>query len=97
MKIIGLRFFTVYGIHGRPDMFIFKFLNSLFTKKKFYLFNKGNHYRDYTHINDVNNIILGLIKKNIKNKFQIFNICSSKAININKLAKVIIKQVKNKT
>jgi len=96
MKIVGLRFFTVYGIYGRPDMFIFKFLNSLFTKKKFYLFNKGNHYRDYTHINDVNNIILGLIKKNIKNKFQIFNICSNKTININKLAKVIIKQVKIK-
>ena len=29
MKIIGLRFFTVYGKFGRPDMFIFKFLNSL--------------------------------------------------------------------
>ena len=53
MKMIGLRFFTVYGKFGRPDMFIFKFLNSLLNNKKFYLYNKGNHYRDYTHIDDV--------------------------------------------
>ena len=66
MKMIGLRFFTVYGIFGRPDMFIFKFLNSIFNNKKFYLYNRGNHLRDYTHIDDVVNIIVNLIKRIIK-------------------------------
>ena len=89
MKMIGLRFFTVYGKFGRPDMFIFKFLNSLLNNKKFYLFNKGNHYRDYTHIDDVVNIIINLIKKKITRKFQIFNICSNNPIDLNKLVKFI--------
>ena len=96
MKIVGLRFFTVYGIYGRPDMFIYKFLNSLFRKKKFNLFNKGNHHRDYTHIDDVINIILGLVKKKIKNNFYIFNVCSKKTIDINKLVKIISNKVKIK-
>ena len=89
MKMIGLRFFTVYGKFGRPDMFIFKFLNSLLNNKKFYLYNKGNHYRDYTHIDDVVNIIISLIKKKITRKFQIFNICSNNPIDLNKLVKFI--------
>ena len=89
MKIIGLRFFTVYGTFGRPDMFIFKFLGSLIKNKKFYLFNKGNHYRDYTHIDDVVNIMYSLIKKRISKKFQIFNICSNDPIALNKLVNFI--------
>ena len=89
MKMIGLRFFTVYGIFGRPDMFIFKFLNSIFNNKKFYLYNRGNHLRDYTHIDDVVNIIVNLIKKRIAKKFQIFNICSNNPIELNKLVKFI--------
>jgi len=91
MKIIGLRFFTVYGKYGRPDMFIFKFLNALLNKKKFYLYNKGNHHRDYTHIDDVVNIVFSLIKKKIFNRFQIFNICSNNPVDINKLVKFISK------
>ena len=89
MKMIGLRFFTIYGKFGRPDMFVFKFLNSLLNNKKFYLYNKGNHYRDYTHIDDVVNIIISLIKKKITKKFQIFNICSADPIDLNKLVKFI--------
>jgi len=89
MKMIGLRFFTVYGIFGRPDMFIFKFLNSIFNNKKFHLYNRGNHLRDYTHIDDVVNIIVNLIKKRIAKKFQIFNICSNNPIELNKLVKFI--------
>ena len=89
MKMIGLRFFTVYGKFGRPDMFIFKFLNSLLNNKKFHLYNKGKHYRDYTHIDDVVNIIISLIKKKITKKFQIFNICSNDPIDLNKLVKFI--------
>ena len=91
MKIVGLRFFTVYGKFGRPDMFIFKFLNSLFNGKKFYLYNSGKHHRDYTHIDDVTNIIFGLIKKKIKKNFQIFNVCSNKTVDTNQLVKKISK------
>ena len=86
MKIIGLRFFTVYGKFGRPDMFIYKYLKSLILKRNFSLFNNGKNFRDYTHIEDVVEIIDKLIKKKLRNKFELFNICSSKPIDINKLS-----------
>ena len=92
MKIIGLRFFTIYGKFGRPDMFIYKFLKSSLSNLTFKLNNYGDHKRDFTHIDDVANIIKGLILKKIKKKYQIFNICSNKPINlkllINKINKI---------
>lgn len=84
IKIIGLRFFTVYGPWGRPDMVMLKLINSFYKKNKFYLNNFGNHSRDFTYIDDVINIVIKLSKINkIKNKFEIFNICSSKPISLN--------------
>ena len=91
MKVIGLRFFTVYGKYGRPDMFIFKFLDSLINKKNFNLFNNGNHLRDYTHIEDVVEMMNLLIKKRMNKGFEIFNICSNKPVDINKLSLFIAK------
>lgn len=96
LNIIGLRFFTVYGEWGRPDMFMMKYLETNLNKKKnFYLYNYGNHFRDFTYIKDVNNIIFKLIKKKIK-KHQIFNICSNKPIKITSIIKIINKLTKVK-
>ena len=59
---VGLRFFTVYGEWGRPDMFMMKYLQSSFnSSKKFYLNNFGNHIRDFTYIDDVCEIIKKLM------------------------------------
>jgi len=72
---IGLRFFTVYGEWGRPDMFLFKIFYSILTKKIFQLNNSGNHSRDFTYINDVNIILEKLLKKKLEKraiKFLIF-------------------------
>tara|TARA_Y100001970_G_C14220489_1_gene852371 strand:+ start:779 stop:1753 length:975 start_codon:yes stop_codon:yes gene_type:complete len=91
MKVIGLRFFTVYGKYGRPDMFVFRYLESLINKKNFNLFNKGNHLRDYTHIEDVVKMMDLLIRKRMNKKFEIFNICSNKPIDIYKLSIFIAK------
>ena len=68
MKNTGLRFFTLYGSYGRPDMAIFKFTNSIAKNKKIELFNNGNHYRDFTHISIALPLIYGLIKKSSKAK-----------------------------
>jgi UDP-glucuronate 4-epimerase len=98
MKIVALRFFTIYGDYARPDMFIYKFLNFLVKKKTFYLNNYGNHKRDFTHIEDVKNIIAKLIlNKKLKN-YQVFNVCSSRPASILKLSFVIqnILQLKNR-
>jgi len=75
----GLRFFTVYGPMGRPDMALFKFTKAILNKEKIYLNNYGNHVRDFTYIDDVTDGILKLIKKPPKTKipFDIFNIGNS--------------------
>ena len=77
--MIGLRFFTVFGEYGRPDMFLMKFLNAYKNNQVFYLNNYGNHIRDFTYIDDVINIIL---KIKFKKKFEVFNICSNKPVSL---------------
>lgn len=81
-KFIGLRFFTVFGEWGRPDMLIYKYMKAIFEKKIFKLNANGSHYRDFTYIKDVEKIIEKISKKRIKNKYQIFNICSNNPINV---------------
>ncbi len=49
----GLRFFTVYGPWGRPDMALFKFTESILENKKIQIYNHGNHERDFTYIDDI--------------------------------------------
>jgi UDP-glucuronate 4-epimerase len=49
----GLRFFTVYGPWGRPDMALFKFTKAMIEGKPFQVFNHGKHRRDFTYIDDI--------------------------------------------
>ena len=86
-RVTALRFFTVYGEWGRPDMFLMKFLESNKKKKHFYLNNNGNHHRDFTYINDVTEILFKLFKLPQKNKFEIYNICGNRPIKISKLVR----------
>lgn len=59
----GLRFFTVYGPWGRPDMALFKFTKAILNEQPIKVFNFGNHQRDFTYIDDiVNGVILSLDK-----------------------------------
>ncbi len=55
----GLRFFTVYGPWGRPDMALFKFTESILKGQKISVYNYGNHRRDFTYIDD---IVEGLVR-----------------------------------
>lgn len=49
----GLRFFTVYGPWGRPDMALFKFAKAILNDEEIQVFNYGNHRRDFTYIDDI--------------------------------------------
>ena len=49
----GLRYFTVYGPWGRPDMALFKFTKSIIENKPIKVFNYGNMIRDFTYIDDM--------------------------------------------
>ena len=59
----GLRFFTVYGPWGRPDMALFIFTKSIIEKRPIKLFNNGNMVRDFTYIDDIVNSLFLLLKK----------------------------------
>ncbi len=81
INFVGLRFFTIYGEWGRPDMLLFKIFKSHLNKKKLFINNFGNHSRDFTYIKDVIKIIDIISRNKIKNH-QIFNICSNNPVNI---------------
>ena len=57
----GLRFFTVYGPWGRPDMALFKFTKSILAGEKIQVYNYGNHRRDFTYIDDVVEVIMRVV------------------------------------
>ncbi len=63
LPITMLRFFTVYGPWGRPDMAYFKFTKNILNKKKIDIYNKGKMYRDYTYIDDIVDGIYKVIHK----------------------------------
>lgn len=105
----GLRFFTVYGPFGRPDMSLFKFVNLTLKNKKIDLFNKGNHTRDFTYIDDITEVIFRAMNKipksNNKAKvteyrstapWRIYNISSSNPSKLKEYISEIEKNLKKK-
>ncbi|HUF73630.1 MAG TPA: NAD-dependent epimerase [Gammaproteobacteria bacterium] len=59
MPVTGLRFFTVYGPFGRPDMALFAFTKNILAGKPIDVFNYGHHRRDFTYIDDIVDGIVG--------------------------------------
>ena len=104
IKIIGIRFFTVYGPLGRPDLSIFKFANSIQKGSPITVNNFGNHYRDFTFVDDAIKCVFKLLKikrfhkiDRKKNKyFQIFNLGGGKKIKITKLINILEKLLNKK-
>ena len=80
----ALRFFTVYGPYGRPDMFLFKLVKSIKENKKINIHNFGKHERDFTYIDDVVNSIFKLLSKSPKTKtpHTIYNIGSNNPVKL---------------
>ena len=103
INITGLRFFTVYGPRGRPDMAPYKFLNKIINDETIIKYGNGDSYRDYTYIDDIVDGILKSIEHN-KNGFKIYNLGNNNPITLNKFIEVcenvsqknaIIKQIGN--
>lgn len=82
IRTIGLRFFTVYGPWGRPDMAPFIFADAIWNSKPLKVFNHGNMKRDFTFISD---IVEGVYKISInqwKDLYYIFNIGNSSPVKL---------------
>jgi UDP-glucuronate 4-epimerase len=83
MKTTGLRFFTVYGPWGRPDMAPFLFTKAILEGKEIKVFNHGNLLRDFTFVSDIVNGIVGVITKiGDNNKYSIFNIGNNRPVKL---------------
>ena len=111
LPITMLRFFTVYGPWGRPDMALFKFAHGIISKKKIDIYNKGKMYRDFTYIDDVVKGITSLLNKppnlNQLNKykndslspiapFRILNLGNTQKVYLLDFIKVLEKELKVK-
>lgn len=98
LPITGMRFFTVYGPYGRPDMAIYKFVDLILKNKQIELFNYGNNYRDYTFIDDVVISIkkLAAVIPDKSLPYIVVNIGNDKPIKTIKLVNIISKALKTK-
>jgi len=90
----GLRFFTVYGPWGRPDMAIYKFTKSIIEKKPVEVFVDGELKRDFTFIDDIVLGVLAAIDKPLP--YEIINLGNNKPITVNKMIEVLEKSLSMK-
>jgi UDP-glucuronate 4-epimerase len=79
-KTTGLRFFTVYGPWGRPDMAYYLFADAISNNQPIKVFNNGQMERDFTYIDDIVNGVTKIIEKNIDSRehYKIYNIGNNK-------------------
>ena len=99
LPITCLRFFTVYGPFGRPDMALHLFTEAIIKNKPVKLFSKGNHVRDFTYVEDVVKSIVPLIKKPPSGQipYETFNICNGYPKKLSYFLKLIEKYLSKKS
>lgn len=94
LNCTGLRFFTVYGPWGRPDMAYFKFTKAILAKKQIELYNHGRHSRDFTYIDDIINGIMNAIDKPFA--YEIINLGNNKIVELQYFISLIEKELGKK-
>jgi len=101
IQTVGLRFFTVYGPWGRPDMAPFLFTAAIVQQKPIKVFNKGNLRRDFTYIDDIVKGIYALVITPSNQNYSIFNLGNNTPIKLldfihcleNELGKTALKEM----
>ena len=78
----GLRFFTVYGPWGRPDMALFLFTKAILENKKIDVYNFGKMQRDFTYVDDIVNGIYKIINGKKNTNYNIYNIGNNKSVEL---------------
>ena len=95
----GLRFFTVYGPMGRPDMAYFGFTNKLLAGEKIRIFNYGNCKRDFTYIDDIVTGVMGIMQRSpLPNQdgipYKVYNIGNNKPENLLDFINILQEELK---
>jgi UDP-glucuronate 4-epimerase len=103
LPVTGLRFFTVYGAYGRPDMSLFLFVKKIIEGKRINIFNYGKMKRSFSYIDDISKSVFKILFKIPKKKkfkreltsdislapFQIYNLGNSKDVKLLEYIKII--------
>ncbi len=82
INAIGLRFFTVYGPWGRPDMAYFLFTKAILANQPIKVFNQGKMKRDFTYIDDIVNGIMAALDKTPTLGYEVFNLGCANPVNL---------------
>ena len=94
LNTLGLRFFTVYGPYGRPDMAYYSFTKNILEKKPITVFNEGKMSRDMTYIDDiVSGIVSAISYKFNKNNYDIFNLGNSTPVGLKEMISILEKKL----
>ena len=106
LPITGLRFFTVYGPWGRPDMALFKFCKAIFEGKPIDVYNYGDMKRDFTYVDDVVEGVIRTMQKPPATKhekdnagsplYSIYNIGNNQPVELTRLIQVIEEKIGKK-
>jgi UDP-glucuronate 4-epimerase len=88
IEVCGLRFFTVYGEFGRPDMALFKFAKNILLEKSIDVYNNGDMGRDFTYVEDIVSGIIGCIEKR-ELSYEIYNLGGDNPIKLMKFISLI--------
>lgn len=93
MRITGIRFFTLFGPWGRPDMAAWKFTEAILNNRPVTMYNGGSLSRDWTYIDDAVKCLVAMIEQEPKQTksslFQIYNVCSSRPILVNEFVRIL--------
>lgn len=96
LPVTGLRYFTVYGPWGRPDMSPIVFAGKIFAGEPLQVFNKGEHRRDFTYIDDVVEATVRTTDRppgSVPGKYRIYNVGNENAVNLMDYIKMLEKEI----
>ncbi|MCL4139007.1 UNVERIFIED_CONTAM: hypothetical protein GTU68_052350 [Idotea baltica] len=98
MATTGLRFFTVYGPWGRPDMALFLFTDAILNDRAIKVFNHGKMERDFTYVDDIVEGVVRILTKSTKERdlYKVYNIGNNNCVKLNDFIEAIEEQVGKK-
>lgn len=89
IEMIGLRFFTVYGRWGRPDLALFKFTRRIMTGEPIELYNRGRMKRSFTHVSDIVAAIKTVVAQKPHGRNELYNLGGGEVVALTRFVEII--------
>ena len=93
MQTIGLRFFTVYGPWGRPDMAVWRFTEDMLAGRPIALFNHGDMRRDFTYMTDIATAVCAAVSSNRLAPYEILNLGNHKPEHLMDVVRILAEEL----